>query len=59
MFRNAAACDYCNTWSREPEDHGFLEVVWGHDRLLFCRVDCLLLGMAERGGPPVVEVMNA
>lgn len=53
LTRNACACDHadCDTWSRDPEAHGFLEVVWGQDRLLFCSIDCLLLELADRTGP--------
>lgn len=53
LGRNAAACDHrtCDTWSREPEAHGFLEVVWGPHRLLFCSVDCLLTELAMRTQP--------
>ncbi|HEX6886463.1 MAG TPA: hypothetical protein VF143_00030 [Candidatus Nanopelagicales bacterium] len=53
LSRNAAACDHrsCDTWSREPEAHGFLEVVWGPQRLLFCGVDCLLTELAMRTEP--------
>jgi hypothetical protein len=53
LTRNAAACDRdsCDTWSREPEVHGFLEVAWGTQRLVFCSVDCLLSEMARRSEP--------
>jgi hypothetical protein len=53
LSRNAAACDResCDTWSREPEAHGFLEVAWGRHRLLFCCVDCLLTELAQRSEP--------
>ena len=54
LTRNACICDHCNeTISREPEEHGFLQVTWGDEHLVFCCVHCLLLGMTERdrGGP--------
>lgn len=53
LTRNAAACDTdgCDTWSREPEQHGFLEVVWGDMRLLYCSPDHLLKDIASVSKP--------
>jgi hypothetical protein len=59
LIRNATACDRsgCGTWSRSPEEHGFLEVVWGSQRLGFCGVDCLLQELAQRSQPSMTMPM--
>jgi hypothetical protein len=59
LTRNACACDHgpCETWTRFPEDHGFVEVVWGTDRLVFCGIDCLLAELAQRSQPTVTVAM--
>ena len=56
LTKNAAACDgpECNTWSREPEDHGFMELVWGPSRYVFCSGDCAMKFLAEKTTPVVV-----
>ena len=53
ITRNAASCDAdeCDSWSREPEAHHYLEVVWGDERLIFCCSNCLLVEMARRTKP--------
>ena len=55
IARNASACDHgpCDTWTRNPEDHGFIEVIWGTDRLVFCGIDCLLKELAQRSEPMI------
>lgn len=58
LFRNAAACDGpgCGTWSRAPEEHGFMMLVWGDAALLFCSGDCSMRWLAENTKPlEVVE----
>lgn len=52
---NAAACDAdgCDTWSREPEAHGFIEVIWGDQRSVYCKPDCLLQDIARRTAPTI------
>ena len=57
LTRNACICDHCQeTVSREPELHGFLEVIWGDEHMLFCKLECLLLGMAERERGQMVTI---
>ena len=59
LTRNACTCDHdlCETWTRVPEEHGFVEVIWGADRLVFCGIDCLLKELAGRSQPTVtIEV---
>jgi hypothetical protein len=55
--RNAAACDGpgCNTWSRVPEEHGFMMLVWGAP-WVFCSGDCAMRWLSENTKPlEVVE----
>ncbi len=58
---DAMHCDVegCDTWSRSPEEHGFLSVNWWGDyasRLDFCSWDCILAyGMRK---PPLGAVPN-
>lgn len=58
---DAIHCDRqgCDTWSRNPEDHGFLAVNWWGDwgsKKDFCSWDCVLAyGMTK---PPLVAVPN-
>lgn len=56
LTMNAAACDGpgCDTWSREPEQHGFMELIWGPSRYLFCSGDCCLKYLADHSTPLVV-----
>jgi hypothetical protein len=58
ITRNAAACeaDGCDTWTLEPEQHGFIEIVWGDERMVYCSVDCLLKDVASRSKP--IEVIQ-
>lgn len=53
---NAAACDGdgCDTWSREPQQHGFMLLVWGESKITFCSADCLLKFVADHSIPMVV-----
>ena len=53
LARNAAVCDAdeCDTWTREPEMHGFLQLVWGELVLLFCSPDCTLKWLATNSTP--------
>ena len=53
LCRNAALCerDGCDTFSTEPEAHGFLMLVWGDRRYLFCKPDCLLRWLADHSEP--------
>jgi hypothetical protein len=48
-------CDQraCGTWTRTPEEHGFVEVIWGAERLAFCGIDCLLQELAQRSQPSI------
>lgn len=59
ITHNASACDHgpCDTWTRHPEEHGFVEVIWGTDRLVFCGIDCLLRELAQRSQPTVTIAM--
>jgi hypothetical protein len=59
LCRNAALCerDGCGTFSTEPEAHGFLMLVWGDKRYLFCKTDCLLQWLAEHS-EPTIEIPN-
>lgn len=56
LTMNAAACDgpECDTWSREPENHGFLELIWGARRFIFCSTDCCLKYLADNSSPMIV-----
>lgn len=47
IVRNATQCAACPTWSREPEQHHFLEVVWGGERLAFCGAACAMRHLAN------------
>lgn len=53
ITRNAAACeaDGCNMWTRNPEQLGFIEVVWADERSLYCSVGCMLRDVAKRVTP--------
>lgn len=53
ITRNAAACeaDGCDTWTMEPEQHGFIEIIWGDERMVYCKPDCLLRDIAQRTAP--------
>jgi hypothetical protein len=53
ITRNACACeaDGCDTWTKEPEQHGFIEIVWGDERMVYCGADCLLKDVARRTTP--------
>jgi hypothetical protein len=53
---NAAACDGdgCDTWTREPETHGFVMLVWGDAKFTFCSADCCLRYLADHSEPMVV-----
>lgn len=53
ITRNAAACeaDGCETWTLEPEQHGFIEIVWGDERMVYCGTNCLLRDVARRSSP--------
>jgi hypothetical protein len=55
LLRNATVCDQraCDTWTRTPEEHGFVEVIWGTERLAFCGIDCLLQELAQRSQPSI------
>jgi hypothetical protein len=55
LIRNATACDHsaCGTWTRSPEEHGFVEVLWGPERLGFCGIDCLIRELAQRSQPSI------
>lgn len=48
MQRNVTACDAdeCNTWSRDPEEHGFLELRWPGRVVSFCSPGCALRWLA-------------
>lgn len=51
LVRNAIACeaDECQTWSRDPEAHGFLEIRWAGDAVRvvsFCSPGCALRWLA-------------
>lgn len=52
--------DGCDTWTRNPEDHGFLAVNWWGDwgsKKDFCSWDCVLAyGMTK---PPLEVIENA
>jgi len=50
LTRNAAACDgpSCDAWSREPEDHGFLELRMRGQFLLFCSPECAMRLLMEQ-----------
>ena len=58
----ATHCDRegCGTWSRHPENHGFLTVNWvGSSRLArkdFCSWDCILRYGATK--PPMEVIGN-
>lgn len=53
LIRNASHCqrDGCTTWSLEPEEHGFLDVLWPPAHLIFCSPDCLITHMATTTTP--------
>jgi hypothetical protein len=55
--RNASMCEGpgCDTWSREPEDHGFLMLTWDNEKLPFCSGDCAMRWLSENTKP--VEVL--
>jgi hypothetical protein len=55
---NAAACDGdgCQTWSRNPEEHGFVLLVWGDTKFTFCSPDCCLKHLATYSTP--LEVIS-
>lgn len=48
LIRNAAACeaDDCQTWSRFPEEHGFVELRWPDRAVTFCSPGCALKWLA-------------
>jgi hypothetical protein len=53
ITRNAAVCEAegCDSWTREPEHVGFVEAVWGAERIVFCSIDHLLRELARRSTP--------
>ena len=58
---DAIHCDRngCDTWSRNPEAHGFINVnPWGDwsDKRDFCSWDCVIAYGATK--PPLVVVPN-
>ena len=58
---DAIHCDRngCDTWSRNPEDYGFINLnPWGDwsDKKDFCSWDCVIAYGATK--PPLVVVRN-
>lgn len=53
QHRNASVCDHgpCDTWTRHPEDHGFLTVWWGDLPLVFCSPDHVIAHLAATTEP--------
>ena len=41
----------CDTWTFEPEEHGFIILIWDGIETAYCSTDCVLVDIAQRSEP--------